>query len=28
MARTARNYATYANRSGLYDDMVAYFEKG
>jgi transitional endoplasmic reticulum ATPase len=24
---TARNYATYANRTGLYDDLVAYFEK-
>jgi len=24
---TARNYATYANRAGLYDDLVAYFEK-
>ena len=23
---TARNYASYANRSGLYDDLVAYFE--
>jgi len=25
---TARSYATYANRTGLYDDLVAYFEKG
>ena len=24
---TARSYATYANRAGLYDDLVAYFEK-
>lgn len=24
---TARSYATYANRTGLYDDLVAYFEK-
>lgn len=24
---TARNYATYSNRAGLYDDLVAYFEK-
>ena len=24
---TARSYATYANRSGLYDELVAYFEK-
>jgi SpoVK/Ycf46/Vps4 family AAA+-type ATPase len=24
---TARNYASYANRGGLYDDLVAYFEK-
>jgi len=24
---TARNYATYANRTGLYDDLVAHFEK-
>ena len=24
---TARNYAAYANRSGLYDDLVAFFEK-
>jgi SpoVK/Ycf46/Vps4 family AAA+-type ATPase len=24
---TARNYATYANRTGLYDDLVAFFEK-
>lgn len=24
---TARNYATYSNRTGLYDDLVAYFEK-
>ncbi len=23
---TARNYASYANRAGLYDDLVAYFE--
>jgi SpoVK/Ycf46/Vps4 family AAA+-type ATPase len=23
---TARNYASYANRSGLYDDLVRYFE--
>lgn len=23
---TARSYATYANRAGLYDDLVAYFE--
>jgi SpoVK/Ycf46/Vps4 family AAA+-type ATPase len=24
---TARSYAAYANRSGLYDDLVEYFEK-
>jgi SpoVK/Ycf46/Vps4 family AAA+-type ATPase len=24
---TARNYATYANRTGLYDELVAFFEK-
>jgi ATP-dependent 26S proteasome regulatory subunit len=24
---TARNYATYANRAGLYDELVAYFER-
>jgi transitional endoplasmic reticulum ATPase len=24
---TARSYATYANRAGLYDDLVAFFEK-
>ena len=24
---TARSYASYANRSGLYDDLVEYFEK-
>ncbi|HEY2343826.1 MAG TPA: AAA family ATPase [Chthoniobacteraceae bacterium] len=24
---TARQYASYANRGGLYDDLVAYFEK-
>jgi SpoVK/Ycf46/Vps4 family AAA+-type ATPase len=24
---TARSYATYSNRSGLYDELVAYFEK-
>ena len=24
---TARNYASYANRSGLYDDLAAYLEK-
>lgn len=24
---TVRSYATYANRTGLYDDLVAYFEK-
>lgn len=24
---TARSYATYANRTGLYDDLVSYFEK-
>ena len=24
---TARSYATYANRSGLYDELVAFFEK-
>lgn len=24
---TARSYASYANRSGLYDDLVAFFEK-
>ena len=24
---TARSYATYANKAGLYDDLVAYFEK-
>jgi SpoVK/Ycf46/Vps4 family AAA+-type ATPase len=24
---TARNYASYANRAGLYDDLVTYFEK-
>jgi SpoVK/Ycf46/Vps4 family AAA+-type ATPase len=24
---TARNYATYSNRAGLYDDLVAFFEK-
>ncbi len=24
---TARNYASYANRSGLYDELVTYFEK-
>ena len=24
---TAKNYATYANRSGLYDELVEYFEK-
>ncbi len=24
---TARSYATYANKTGLYDDLVAYFEK-
>ena len=24
---TARSYATYANRTGLYDDLVAFFEK-
>jgi SpoVK/Ycf46/Vps4 family AAA+-type ATPase len=24
---TARNYASYANRSGLYDELVEYFEK-
>lgn len=24
---TARSYATYANRTGLYDDLVANFEK-
>lgn len=24
---TARSYASYANRSGLYDDLVGYFEK-
>ncbi len=24
---TARSYAAYANRSGLYDDLVAFFEK-
>lgn len=24
---TARNYATYSNKSGLYDDLVAFFEK-
>ncbi|MGH7942573.1 MAG: AAA family ATPase, partial [Limisphaerales bacterium] len=23
---TARSYATYANRSGIYDDLVAFFE--
>lgn len=25
---TARSYAAYANRAGLYDDLVAFFEKG
>jgi len=25
---TAKSYATYANRSGLYDDLVAFFEQG
>jgi transitional endoplasmic reticulum ATPase len=25
---TARSYATYSNRAGLYDDLVSYFEKG
>jgi transitional endoplasmic reticulum ATPase len=25
---TARSYATYANRSGLYDDLASYFEQG
>jgi transitional endoplasmic reticulum ATPase len=25
---TARSYATYANRAGLYDDLVAFFEQG
>jgi AAA+ superfamily predicted ATPase len=25
---TARSYATYANRSGLYDDLVTFFERG
>jgi len=25
---TARSYATYANRTGLYDDLVDFFEKG
>jgi transitional endoplasmic reticulum ATPase len=25
---TARSYASYANRSGLYDDLVEFFEKG
>ena len=24
---TAKSYATYANKSGLYDELVAYFEK-
>jgi SpoVK/Ycf46/Vps4 family AAA+-type ATPase len=24
---TARNYATYSNRAGLYDELVAYFER-
>src|ERR1700742_2561896 len=24
---TARSYATYSNKAGLYDDLVAYFEK-
>ena len=24
---TAKSYATYANRTGLYDDLVAFFEK-
>jgi transitional endoplasmic reticulum ATPase len=24
---TARNYASYANRAGLYDDLVEFFEK-
>jgi SpoVK/Ycf46/Vps4 family AAA+-type ATPase len=24
---TARSYATYSNRAGLYDDLVAFFEK-
>ncbi len=24
---TARNYASFANRSGLYDDLAAYLEK-
>ncbi len=24
---TARNYATYSNRAGLYDDLIAYFER-
>jgi SpoVK/Ycf46/Vps4 family AAA+-type ATPase len=24
---TARSYASYANRSGLYDDLVEFFEK-
>ena len=24
---TARSYATYANKTGLYDDLVAYFER-
>jgi len=24
---TARSYATYANRTGLYDDLISYFEK-
>ena len=23
----ARSYATYANQAGVYDDLVAYFEK-
>jgi SpoVK/Ycf46/Vps4 family AAA+-type ATPase len=23
---TARNYASYSNRAGIYDDLVAYFE--
>ena len=25
---TAKSYATYANRTGLYDDLVAFLEKG
>ena len=24
---TARSYATYANRAGLYDELVAFFDK-